>query len=401
MTSRSASLVIMRDQVSYHMEPFTIAIPDDALADLRARIRATRWPPTLPGIGWQLGTDLGYLRSLLTHWAEEYDWRAAQRRLNSYNHLRVELGSARVHAVHELAKTGSGVPLLVMNGWPSTFAELLPLVPLLTDPAAHGIGGPAFDVVIPSLPGYGFSERPLRVGLNARDTAELMRELMAALGYARFAVHGGDFGASVGTLLGLDHADAVIGLHVLDLDVAPYTGPGSRPLSDAERAYVEHNTAWWQHEGGYKAIQSTKPQTLAYAINDSPAGLAAWVLEKWRSWGDTGGDLDGRFGRDFLLTTLTLYWVTESIATSIRDYYDYRWHGVKVGVDDVVRVPTAVAVTRQYVPEGVPPREYAERLYNIAQWTVMPRGGHFLAVEEPDLLARDIAAFVATCTGHK
>jgi pimeloyl-ACP methyl ester carboxylesterase len=216
---------------------------------------------------------------------------------------------------------------------------------------------------------------------------------MRGLGYDRYGAHGGDFGGGVAALMALDEPDRLIGIHLIDLDIGPYTGPGSRPLSAAEQAYAAHNQAWWQAEGGYKAVQSTKPQTVAYGLTDSPAALAAWILEKWRSWADSGGDLDGRFSRDFLLTTLTIYWVTRSIGPSMRDYYDNRWFAVELGSDDYVGVPTGFSIGKQFVPEGIPPREWAERLYDVRRWTVMPRGGHFMAAEEPELLARDIAAF--------
>jgi pimeloyl-ACP methyl ester carboxylesterase len=180
-----------------------------------------------------------------------------------------------------------------------------------------------------------------------------------------------------------------------NLEIPPYTGPGSRPLSEAERSYLEQNRRWWETEGGYKALQSTKPQTLGYALNDSPAGLTAWILEKWRSWSDSRGNLDKHFSRDFLLTMVTLYWATQTITTSMRDYFDNRWHGVVLGPEDFVQVPTAIAVFNQFIPEGTPPSEWAERLYNVRQWTPMPSGGHFAAAEEPERLARDIASFFA------
>jgi len=274
--------------------------------------------------------------------------------------------------------------------------ELLGLVPLLTDPAAHGIDGPAFDLVLPSLPGYGFSERPARTGVNYRYVAGLWHRLMRSLGYERYGAGGGDFGAGVATLMALDEPDRVIGVHLSNLELPPYTGPGSRPLSDAERAFLDDNARWASVERGYSAIQSTKPQTLGYGLTDSPAGLAAWILEKWRTWTDSGGDLDRRFGRDFLLTMVTIYWATRSITPSMRDYADNRWHGVTLGPDDVVGVPTAVAVfDHEFAPEGTPPREWAQRLYRLTRWTPMPRGGHFAPAEEPELLARDIAAFFA------
>lgn len=375
---------------------FSIEVADDVLTDLRGRIRNTRWPDIAPGAAWAQGTDRAYLQDLLAYWADGFDWRARERELNAFRHRRMEVDGVRIHCVHERARQGPGIPLILTHGWPSSFTELLPLVPLLTDPAAHGIEGPAFDVVIPSLPGYTFSRRPATTGVNYRHVAGLWHRLMQALGHERYGVHGGDFGAGVATLMALAEPERVIAVHVSTLELAPAMGPGSRPLSAAEQAYLDHTEAWWQAEGGYKAIQSTKPQTLGYGLNDSPAGLAAWILEKWRSWADTGGDLDARFSRDFLLTLVTLYWVTQTITASMRDYYDNRWHGVALDPEDLVRVPTGIAVfDRQYVPEGTPPREWAERLYNVRRWTPMPRGGHFAAAEEPELLARDIAGLFA------
>jgi pimeloyl-ACP methyl ester carboxylesterase len=375
------------------VEPFSIHVSEQVLDDLRERIRRTRWPDQLPEVGWEQGTELGYLRELLAYWADAFDWRAQERELNRLTHCRAELDGLGIHFVHQRGTGDSSIPLVLTHGWPSTFLELMPLVPLLTDPAGHGIQGPAFDVVIPSLPGYGFSDRPKRTGITVQYTADLWDRLMRGLGYQRYGAGGGDFGSAVATFLGRDHPDSVIGIHLSTLDVMPYAGPGSRPLSDAERAYLDRNRRWWQAEGGYKAIQATKPQTAGYGLNDSPAGLAAWLLEKWRSWSDCGGDLESRFSRDFLLATLTLYWVTESSTSSMRYYYDDRRFG-PVGPEDFVGVPTGMAVfANEYVPEGMPPREWVERLYNVRHWTVMPRGGHFAAREEPELLAQDLAVF--------
>src|SRR5215472_12482726 len=382
---------------TFQAEQFSVRVSDEVLADLRARIANTRWPGPGPGVPWEQGTDLGYLRDLLAYWADGFDWRAQERRLNGFGHFRAGIDGVRVHFVHERARGGRGTPLILTNGWPSCFAEFLPLVPWLTDPAAHGIDGPGFDVVIPSLPGYGFSPRPdVAGGVTYRYVAGLWHRLMRGLGYHRYGAGGGDFGAGIATFMALAEPGPLIGLHLTNLELAPYTGPGSRPLSDRERAYLEQSRRWDQSERGYNAIQSTKPQTLGYALNDSPAGLAAWILEKWRSWSDCGGDLESRFSRDFLLTVLTLYWVSESIATSIRDYSDNRrWQGEpRLGPEQRAEVPTAVAVfPHMLVPEGEPPREWAERLYQIRRWTVMPRGGHFAPCEEPELVARDIAAF--------
>ena len=375
--------------------PFTIAVDDAVLADLRERIARTRLPDAAPGAPWQQGTDRDYLNELLAYWADGFDWRAQERELNAFAHFRTELDGAQIHFVHERARDGRGVPLILTHGWPSAFVELLAVVPLLTDPAAHGIDGPAFDVVIPSLPGYGFSERPARTGITSRYTAGLWHRLMQTLGYERYGAHGGDWGASVTTFMALDDPQRMLGIHLGNLDNEPYTGPGSRPLTHAEQAYLRDFRRWLDEEHAYAELQATKPQTLAYALTDSPAGLAAWIVEKWRAWADSGGDVERRFTRDFLLTVVTLYWATATIATSMRDYYDNRWSPeMTIGPDDFVGVPTAIALFyANFVPEGVPPREWVERLYDVRRWTPMPSGGHFPAAEEPEALARDIAAF--------
>lgn len=363
--------------------PFAIDLPEQVLEDLRRRLRATRWPDSLPGIGWEQGTELEYLRELMAYWADGFDWRAQERELNRLAHHRAEIDGLGIHFVHERGRGDDPIPIVLTHGWPSTFLEYLPLLPLLED----------FHVVIPSLPGYGFSDRPQRTGVTVAHTAGLWHELMRTLGYERYAAGGGDFGSAVATYLGRDHTESVIGIHLSTLDVPPYLGPGSRPLSQAEVAYQDHMREWWEEERGYKAIQATRPQTAGYGLNDSPAGLAAWVLEKWRSWGDCRGDLESRFDRDFLLSMLTIYWATETITSSMRFYYDDRRFG-SVGPDDFVEVPTAVAVfANQTISESVPPREWAERLHDVRRWTEMPRGGHFAGREEPELLARDIGAF--------
>jgi pimeloyl-ACP methyl ester carboxylesterase len=379
---------------TFRAEQFHVRVSDEVLADLRARIWNTRWPAAAPGAPWEQGTDLDYLRGLLGYWADGFDWRAQERWLNGFRHFRAGIDGIRVHFVHERSRSGRGIPLILTNGWPSCFAEFLPLVPRLTDPAAHGIDGPGFDVVIPSLPGYGFSDRPARTGVTCRYTAGLWHRLMRGLGYQRYGAYGGDFGAAVTTFMALDNPAPMLGIHLSNLDLAPYTGPGSRPLSAAEQAYLAQYQRWREDDRGYGAIQSTRPQTLSYGLNDSPAGLAAWVLEKWRGWADSGGDIDATFSRDFLLTVVTLYWATETIASSMRDYADNRWLAAELGPADAVTVPTAVAVfAHQFIDDGTPPREWADRLYNIRRWTPMPSGGHFPSAEQPDLLSRDIAAF--------
>jgi pimeloyl-ACP methyl ester carboxylesterase len=371
-------------------EPFVIDVADEVLDDLRDRIRRTRWPDPAPGEPWRQGTDLEYLRDLLGYWADGFDWRAQERWLNGFDHRLADVDGVRLHFVHHRCP-GGGLPLVLTHGWPSTFLEPLAMIGLLGD---------RFDLVIPSLPGYGFSQRPARTGVNREVVADLWHGLMSGLGYQRYGAHGGDFGAGVTTLLGLKYPESVAGIHVSTPEMTPWTGPGGAPLTAAEQAYVEHLERWDATERGYSAIQSTRPQTLGYGLTDSPAGLAAWVLEKWRLWSDSGGDLEATFGRDQLLTMLTVWWVSGSITSSMRDYYDNRWYPYEIGPDDLVRVPTAMAVfANEFVPEGEPPRAWYERLYPIARWSVFDRGGHFAAAEVPDLLAADIAAFFTALPG--
>jgi pimeloyl-ACP methyl ester carboxylesterase len=303
-----------------HISPFSIQIEDEILSDLRERIRHTRWPDQAPGDAWEQGTDLEYLKQLLAYWADEFDWRAQERELNAATQFRAELDGVHIHFVHEQARHGHGhgIPLILSHGWPSTFVELLPLVPFLTDPGAHGIDGPAFDVVIPSLPGYGFSDRPTGLRVNYQHVAGLWHRLMRGLGYERYGAQGGDFEAGITTFMALTDPGRMIGIHLSNLEITPYTGPGARPLSAAEKTYRERNEAFWQEEYGYKAIQSTKPQTLGYALNDSPAGLAAWIVEKWRSWADSRGNLDERFSHRTASGRCFLCYATSSLLTKVR-----------------------------------------------------------------------------------
>ncbi len=360
------------------VERFAIDVDIDVLDDLRERLSRTRWPSDAPGEAWEQGTDCAYLRALTPYWRQTFDWRARERELNRCPQFVADVDGVRIHFVHV---RGGGIPLILTHGWPSAFIEYLPLIERLQQ---------RFDLVIPSLPGYGFSARPPR--LSTRDTAAIWHKLMQGLGYERYGAHGGDFGAAVTTYMALDDPERLLGIHLCNLDNAPADGA---PRTAAERAYVAATEHWDATERGYSFIQGTKPQTLAYGLTDSPTALAAWILEKWRGWGDTGGDLEARFDRDFLLTLVTLYWVTGTIGTSIRDYVDNRDAGTAtLGPDDFVRVPTAIANFHcNFVSEGVLPREWAERMYDVRSFRNMRRGGHFAAAEEPDLLAADLAAF--------
>jgi pimeloyl-ACP methyl ester carboxylesterase len=374
------------------IRPFRIAIPERTLSDLRERIARTRWPDEIPGSGWDYGTKLDYLKELLDYWRDGFDWRAQERKLNLLSHFVADVDGLDVHFVHERGCGPDPTPLLVLHGWPSTFFEMSKLVPLLTDPAAHGgDSAQSFDVVVPSLPGCGFSQRPREPGMHKTRMAELFSKLMTdVLGYARFAARGGDVGAGVVSLLALDYPDRLIGIHVSDV-YRPYLGPGARHFTDAERKYFDEERTWMEAEGAYDHLQATKPQTLGYGLNDSPAGLAGWIVEKYRSWSDCGGDIERRFTKDEILTQLTIYWVTETINSANRLYFERDRAPRELGAEDRVRVPTAVTIFPGDIDQ--PPREWGERVYDVRRWTEMPRGGHFAALEEPALLARDIREF--------
>ena len=353
------------------MEPLWIHVADEVLDDLRARLRQTRSPEQVPGIGWKQGTDLDWLQHLVSYWIHKFDWRAWERRLNEFHHFSWE----GIHFVYQRAASGRGVPLILTHGWPSSFLDYVDMLPLLG----------RFDVVVPSLPGYGFSPRPPTVGVNYRYVSERWHRLMTELAYPRYGAGGYDFGAGVTTILALDHPESVIGIQIttLESDLAPVVDDTA--LSDAERSYLAVSRDWDATERGYSAIQSTKPQTVGYGLNDSPAGLAAYVGEKWYSWSDV------KPSDDFLCATLTLYWVTQTITSSMRDYWDNRWHRVE---PSYVSTPTAFGVfSHQTVAEGEPPRSYLDRAYNIQRWTVFPRGGHFAPVEDAAAVAGELTAF--------
>jgi pimeloyl-ACP methyl ester carboxylesterase len=370
------------------LTPFRIDVPDDTLADLRDRLARTRWPGEVDGAGWDYGTNLAYLRELCDWWRDGFDWRAQERALNQLPQFRATVDGLGIHLVHVRGRGPSPFPLLITHGWPSSFVEFRKLVPLLADPAGHGGSqADAFDLVIPSLPGFGFSDAP-RARYAYRRVPELWVRLMRGLGYERFGAHGGDLGGGVTARLGQRHPDAVAGIHVTN--VYGSIGAGDPPPTPAERAYLERQRQWDREEGAYGEIQATRPQTLAYGLHDSPAGLAAWIVEKFRAWSDCDGDLERVISKDELLTNLTVYWATGTIASSFLPYWDTRndpdprpW--LPIGV------PCGIAIFPRDLDR--PPREFAERSYNVRRWTEMPRGGHFAALEQPELLAADIRAF--------
>ena len=376
------------------VQPYKIEIPGSVLDDLNSRLERTRWPDELPDTGWDYGSNLDYVKELVEYWRTKFDWHAQEKLINSFSHFKSKVDGLNIHFIHEKGKGPNPMPLVITHGWPGTFFEMYKIIPMLSDPASHG-GDPAdaFDVVAPSMPGYGFSDATDKRGLSVLSIGDLWAKLMSEnLGYQKFAAQGGDWGARVTAKLGLSHGDKVIGIHTTSTSSpTPYQGPGTRELSEAENAMLAQRIQWLADEGGYSHIQATKPQTLSYGLNDSPAGLAAWIVEKYRTWSDCGGDVESRFTKDELLTTITIYWVTQSINSSTRLYYESFFQAWDLAKDEKIQVPVAIASFPR--ENSVPLREWAERSFNIQQWTDMPSGGHFAALEEPDRLVEDIRKF--------
>ncbi len=379
-------------------EPFHVSFPDSALADLRERLARTRFPDQAPGDPWAYGADVAYLQEIVTYWRDRFDWRAQEARLNAFPQYRVRLHGIPVHFLHVPGKGPNPQPLLLSHGWPGSVFEFLEIIPRLTDPARFG-GDPAdaFTVVAPSLPGYGLSFEPGQPRFGLEAIADCFAALMTdVLGYRRFAAQGGDWGGFVTSRLGHAHADKLIGIHVNLLAVPRDPKMLDNPTPE-ERKYGEELAHFLKEETGYQWIQGTKPQTLAFGLTDSPAGLAAWILEKFRSWADCHGDLESVFTKDELLADITLYWLTGAIGSSFWPYYA-RMHGSWPIPPGGVTVPMGYC---QFPTEILrPPRSVAARMYtDIRRWTVMEKGGHFAAMEQPEALAHEITEFFRPLRG--
>jgi pimeloyl-ACP methyl ester carboxylesterase len=382
----AATLIVPTRSRAMTVTPFRIAIPDADIADLKERLARTRWPDAVEEAGWRYGTDLDFLKRLTAYWRDGFDWRAAEARLNAFPQFTAEVDGHAIHFLHVKSKGPKPLPLLVTHGWPSSVAEFQKIIPLLTDPASHGgRAEDSFDVIAPSLPGFGFSGRPTEPGMSSAAATQLLAKLMTdALGYPKFFAHGGDIGGGITNRLGRLYPDRVAAIHTMV--AAPVTDTTSPPLSDAEKAWRKIVDAWEIDEGAYEHQQKTRPETLGYGLNDSPAGLAAWIVEKWRSWSDCHGDVLSRFTMDELLTNISIYWFTETITSSVRMYFESAH--AKANEPPKIAVPARVYLTREEVERA--PREYAARTYTDFSYGLAPRGGHFMAAEEPELLATDI-----------
>ena len=376
------------------IRPFAIHVPDAVLADLKARLRNPRLPEALQGDGWTYGTDTGYLKQLVAYWRDRFDWRAQERALNRFEQFTTSIDGLTIHFIHRRSKQPGAFPLLITHGWPGSFVEFAKIIGPLTDPAAHGgRAEDAFDVVIPSIPGFAFSDKPREPGYDPARIASIEAKLMARLGYQRYGVQGGDWGSIIGTQVALNDAPHVAGLHLnMCTGAAPAGSDPNAGLTDAEKERLKVRQTFQAEETGYQQIQGTKPQTIGIALNDSPAGLAAWIVEKFRTWCDCDGNPETIFTKDELLTNITLYWVTQTAASSARIYYESR-HAAPAAPRRI-ETPTACADFPKEIIWS--PRRWLEARYNITRWTLMPRGGHFAAFEQPDLLVDDVRAFFRT-----
>lgn len=384
------------------VRPFRIDVAQETLDDLHRKLRDTRWPNEVNADGWDRGTGLSFMRRLSAYWLEGYDWRAAEARLNRFSHHLARVRGLDVHFIHERAQGPHPLPVLLLHGWADSFYRYIHLIDHLT---ADG-QGPVFDVVVPSLPGFDFSSQPKEEDLTPELAAEAVGELMAGLGYDRYLVHGGDWGSAVAQELARTHPERVAGLHLTDVPYANLFMVDPEEASAAEKEVLDLFEAWGQTDGGYFAIQSTKPLTLSYGLSDSPVGLAAWLIEHFQRLSDTMPEDDD------LLTNVMLYWISNSIRSSLRYYNEgvggdwgdepgNEWGDESgddgAGWDPKIGVPTAFALFPRDIVR--PPRELAERFFEVRRFTEMPSGGHFAALEVPDAVAADIRAFAADVAG--
>jgi epoxide hydrolase len=374
------------------IRPYRVGVAQADIDDLRERLARTRWAPELPGAGWERGVPTAYLRELAAYWAAKFDWRAQEAALNAYPQFITTIDGADVHFLHVRSAVPGARPLMLLHGWPGSVVEFLDVIGPLTDPAAHG-GDPAdaFHLVIPSLPGYGFSGPLTETGWTDGRTAAALVELMARLGYDRYGVQGGDVGAFVGPLIGRAAPDRVTGVHANALVTFPTGDPADMAaMSEGDRARLATMEQWQQSSNAYLQVQGTRPQTIGQALTDSPAGLLAWIVEKFQEWTDPAAGLpEDAVDRDRILTDVSIYWFTSTAASAAQTYYERfndpaMWQPKERGT-----VPTGVAV----FTSDVSVRPFADKLHNVVRWSEFDRGGHFAALEAPDLLVADVREF--------
>lgn len=369
------------------IQPFFANVPQQVLDDLKLRIRNTRWPDEITDSGWSYGTNLSYMKELADYWLNTFTWRKVEAEIKSYPNFIADIGDYKIHFLHIKGKGRKSIPLIITHGWPGSFLEMIKLIPLLTLDESF-----SFDLVIPSIIGFGFSGKSTVPGCNSSIIADLWHTLMSDLGYKKYGAQGGDIGSGISTWLSLKYPDSIIGLHLnyIPGSYKPHMKEGEQ-LSEEVTTFQKFATDWTAKEGAYSHMHSTKPITLAYGLNDSPIGLCAWIIEKFNSWSDNRGNIESIFIKDELLANITLYWVTQTIHSSIRIYNENSKQKLVFGKNDFVKVPVGFAKFSKELP--TPPRSYIEKGFNIQRWTEMSVGGHFAAMEQPILLAKDITDF--------
>ncbi len=363
------------------IQKFEVNIPQSEIDDLKRKIKETRWLNELNSSDWELGTSLSYLKELSAYWEQKFDWRKIENEINSFPNYTTEVDNYKIHFLHIKSKQKNVTPLLITHGWPGSFLEMLKIIPHLIN---------NFDIVIPSIVGFGFSENYLKKGVNYSFVAELWHKLMIKLGYQKYGLQGGDLGAGISIKLTQNHPENIIGLHLnyISDSYQPYL---TEKIGEEIQEYKRYLENWNKKEGAYGAIQSTKPQSLAYGLNDSPIGLCAWIIEKFNSWSDNKGNIENCFSKDELLANVSLYWFTKTIYSSMKIYHGISINPLVFDKDDFIETPVGFTKFPKEIP--VPPRKYIEKGFNIIHWTEMSKGGHFGAMEQPELLALDLMSF--------
>lgn len=368
------------------IKPFKINVPKEVLDDLSLRLKQTRWTDEPENAGWNYGTNPRFLRELVDYWRNDYDWRIHESEINRHPQFKVEIDGITIHYIHVKGNGNRNSPLILSHGWPDSFYRFLKVLPLLTNPEK---GGPSFDVVIPSIPGFGFSQQ---IALNSDKTAELFHKLMAdVLGYSTYFAAGGDMGSMITKSLAVQYPQSIRAIHLTDVGYPNGTEDWST-MSPAEQEFGQVIQRWFFAEGAFNMIQSTKPQTLGYALNDSPVGLASWMIEKFHGWSDHDGNIEGCLTKDELITQIMIYWVSQSINSSIRTYAENARAQYMGGLKSTQRVelPTGISL---FPKEAQFPKEWAERMVNVARFSVMKKGGHFAAMEVPSAFATELLDF--------
>jgi epoxide hydrolase len=391
--SSSADAAQTPTQAGEEILPFHIDIPQTAIDDLNDRLARTRWPSELPDIGWSRGVPVDYLKGLAEYWGAGYDWRAHETRLNAFPQFTTEIDGQTIHFLHVESPEPNATPLVLIHGWPGSFVEFIELIRPLTDPAAYGgDAADAFHLVIPSVPGMGFSTPLSEAGWTHSRIAKAFTELMSRLGYDRYGVQGGDIGAFEAPLMGQLDPERIIGVHVNALVTFPSGDPAElEGLTEAEQERLARFQNFEQDMSGYSAIQGTRPQTVAYGLADSPTGQLAWVVEKFKEWTDPSAALpEDAVDRDHILTNVSIYWFSNTAGSSANLYYETYHDPSLFAPRERGTVPTGVAVS---TTQDVAIRHLAERDHNVVRWTEFDKGGHFAAMENPEFLIEDVRAF--------